>query len=214
MKRGKTISPSEQGRRGRGRVRSTSRAELERIALDLFIARGFDTVTVDDIADAAGIGRRTFFRYFPSKNDVPWGDFERLLVSFADALDATPPEASIVEAVRSAVRGFNDIPAEEIPRHRERMRILLSAPDLVANSTVRYAAWRAVIADFVARRRLVDARSALPQAVSWACLGISLSAYEQWVAADDSDLLDLIDESFRGLRDVFSDLIATREQTA
>src|ERR1700689_4736598 len=59
-----------------GRRRVTSRAELEQTAFALFAAHGFDATTVDEIAAAAGIGRRTFFRYFPSKNDIPWGAFE------------------------------------------------------------------------------------------------------------------------------------------
>ena len=48
--------------------------ELEHVAFELFDRQGFEGTTIDDIAGAqAGIGRRTFFRYFPSKNDVPWG---------------------------------------------------------------------------------------------------------------------------------------------
>jgi len=54
-----------------GRRRATSRQELEETAFGLFAARGFEATTVDEIAAAAGIGRRTFFRYFPSKNDIP-----------------------------------------------------------------------------------------------------------------------------------------------
>lgn len=192
--------------RGRGRARVTSKDGLGAVGLDLFIDRGFDAVTVDDIAAAAGIGRRTFFRYFPSKNDVPWGDFEALLTAFAARLGETPADVPVIEAVRMAVRSFNDVPSEELLRHRHRMRILLTTPDLVAHSTVRYAEWRAVIADFVARRRGTAASAAIPQAVSWACLGISLSAYEQWLAAADDDLLALIDSSFLGLREVFSDV--------
>src|ERR1700733_4483234 len=58
-----------------GRKPVTSRADLEHVAFDLFDRQGFERTTVDDIARAAGIGRRTFFRYFPSKNAVPWGTF-------------------------------------------------------------------------------------------------------------------------------------------
>src|ERR671911_699689 len=53
----------KEGMMATGRRRSTSRAELERVALGLFATKGFDETTVDDIAAAAGIGRRTFFRY-------------------------------------------------------------------------------------------------------------------------------------------------------
>ena len=62
-----------------GRKRVTSRAELEHVAFELFERQGFDGTTIDDIAPAAGIGRRTFFRYFPSKNDIPWGNFDEEL---------------------------------------------------------------------------------------------------------------------------------------
>ena len=82
-----------------GRRRITSRAELEHVAFGLFERQGFEKTTIDDIASAAGIGRRTFFRYFPSKNDVPWGDFEAELermrvprvVPAADSADGRDP---------------------------------------------------------------------------------------------------------------------------
>lgn len=182
----------------RGRARSTSKAELGRIGLSLFIDRGFSNVTVEDIAHAAGIGRRTFFRYFASKNDVAWGDFEELLVDFRANLHDVPGRP-LVLAVRDAVRKFNEIPDEEHTNHRHRMRIVLETPELVAHSTMRYSAWRAVIADFVGERLGLVSRSPVAQAFSWACLGISLSAYEQWLADDSSDLLELIDESFAAL---------------
>lgn len=190
----------------RGRARSTSRSALDRIGLEMFAAHGFDAVTVDDIAAAAGIGRRTFFRYFPSKNDLAWGDFDALLARFRIRLEHASDDVPLVEAIRDAVHRFNDVPPEDIARHRLRMRILLNTPELVAHSTVRYAEWRAVIADFVARRRGMASGDPLPQAVSWACLGISLAAYEQWLALSDGELLPLIDAAFHGLRDVFSDV--------
>ncbi len=49
---------------------------ITNVAIDLFAARGFDEVSVDDVAEAAGIARRTLFRYYPSKNALPWGDFD------------------------------------------------------------------------------------------------------------------------------------------
>ncbi len=168
------------------------------------IARGFAAVTVEDIAQAAGIGRRTFFRYFPAKNDLLWGDFDRLLGRFAADLDGAPPTSSIVRAVHAGVRRFNDVPDAERDRHRHRMRLLLEEPELVAHSAVRYGAWRGVIAAFVAGRVGDAEDSVVPQAVSWACLGVSLSAYRQWIRDPDADLLGAIDESFRGLRAVFS----------
>ena len=59
-----------------GRRRSTSRHQITDVAIALFAEQGFDEVSVDDVAEAAGIARRTLFRYYPSKNAIPWGDFD------------------------------------------------------------------------------------------------------------------------------------------
>jgi mycofactocin system transcriptional regulator len=186
-----------------GRARSTTSAELGRIGLQLFIERGFDEVTVDEIAAAAGIGRRTFFRYFPSKNDLPWGDFEALLSRMYRHLDAIPADIPLFDALRAAVIEFNNFPEAELPLHRQRMEILLRTPTLVAHSALRYQSWRQVIADFVAARLGVRPDALQPQTIGWACLGISLAAYDQWLAHEEQVLTDLIGRGFTEMRDVF-----------
>ena len=55
-----------------GRRRSTTCDKIADVALDLFAANGFGEVSVDDVALACGIARRTLFRYYPSKNAIPW----------------------------------------------------------------------------------------------------------------------------------------------
>lgn len=60
-----------------GRQPATSRAQIEHAAFELFEAKGFADTTVDDIAAAAGIGRRTSFRYFGSKRTTSHGDRSR-----------------------------------------------------------------------------------------------------------------------------------------
>src|SRR4051812_46013561 len=60
-----------------GRPEATSHAEIEQAAFRLFGVRGFDGTTLNDIAAAVGVSRRTLFRYFRSKNDIPWGQFDR-----------------------------------------------------------------------------------------------------------------------------------------
>src|SRR6478752_5661725 len=67
---------------GPGRPEATSHAEIEQAAFRLFAERGFDGTTLGDIAAAVGVSRRTLFRYYPSKNDIPWGQFDRTLESF------------------------------------------------------------------------------------------------------------------------------------
>jgi DNA-binding transcriptional MocR family regulator len=82
---------------------ATSREELERVAMLLFSEHGFDATTVDDIAAAAGIGRRTFFRYFGSKNDVVWGRFAEGLADLRASLAAAPDDVALDEALRQAI---------------------------------------------------------------------------------------------------------------
>lgn len=196
-------APSEQipgdARPRIGRAPATTHGELSHVALRLFLDRGFEETTIDDIVREAGIGRRTFFRYYRSKNDLPWGDFDRLLGQMRAHLADLPEDVALRDALRLAVVEFNRFPPDEIPLHRERMWLLLNVPSLVAHSTLRYAEWRQVIAEFVARRLGERADSLEPQAVAWACLGLCLAAYEQWLAHDDGNLLALIDEAFHRL---------------
>ena len=178
-----------------GRKPVTTKAELSHVALELFNERGFEAVTVDDIASAAGIGRRTFFRYFPSKNDLPWGDFEDLLERMRQYLADLPEDLPLGAGLCRAVVEFNRLPPEEVPYHRQRMELLLHVPTLLAHSTLRYAAWRQVVAEHVARRLRLPQQGLKPQAVAWALLGLCLAGYEQWLLMEDADLTDVLLES-------------------
>src|SRR3954471_17005896 len=84
----------------RGRPPGTSARELELIALRLFGERGFDDTTVEDIARAAGVSRRTFFRYFDTKADVLWHAFDTEVATLRAAFVAVPPETALLDAIR------------------------------------------------------------------------------------------------------------------
>lgn len=183
-----------------GRPKATTNAELERIALQLFHDRGFDATTVDDIADAAGIARRTFFRYYPSKNDVVWGEFERLLDGMREWLQEQPPDAPVLDAIARAVVRFNSLPREAMPSHRHRMSLILRVPALQAHSTLRYAEWRAVVAGFVADRTGTSADEALPRLVGHLSLAVAVASYEQWLADPSASLEHLLIDAFDQLR--------------
>ncbi len=193
-----------------GRRRVTSRAELEHAAFDLFGRQGFDRTTVDDIAAAAGIGRRTFFRYFPSKNDVPWGDFEAQLERMRARLAACQRQTPLMDAIRVAIVDFNRIEPEQVPWHRRRMELILRTPTLQAHSTLRYAAWRQVIAEFVGDRTGQSPDALAPRTIAYAALGVAVAGYEQWLEADDTDLSDLLDGAMRELAAAFADSLPGR----
>lgn len=187
-----------------GRKRVTSRAELEEAAFGLFAARGFDATTVDEIAASAGIGRRTFFRYFPSKNDIPWGAFEQELDRMRITLKACPLEVPLMDAIRLALIDFNQVAPAQVPLHRRRMELILRVPTLLAHSTIRFAAWRAVVAEFTAERTGRRCDDLAPQAIAHAVLGVSLAAYEHWLDEPAADLGALLDDAMRQLGAAFT----------
>ena len=136
-----------------GRAPVTTHGELSHVALGLFLEHGFENTTVDDIAAAAGISRRTLFRYFPSKNDLPWGDFDSLLEEMREHLLSFDKQLPLATILKHAIIDFNRYPDRELDFHRNRMELLLRVPSLVAHSSLRYAAWRRVIAEYVGERR-------------------------------------------------------------
>jgi mycofactocin system transcriptional regulator len=186
-----------------GRRRVTSREELEETAFALFAAQGFDATTVDEIAAAAGIGRRTFFRYFPSKNDIPWGAFEDELDRMRVRLKACPPEVPLMDAIRLALIDFNRVAPVQVPLHRRRMELILRVPALLAYSTLRFTAWREVVAEFVAERTGRRPEELAPQAIAHAVLGVSVAAYEHWLDHPSADLGVLLDDAMCQLSGAF-----------
>src|SRR6516164_3084117 len=186
-----------------GRRRATSPAELEHVAFELFEANGFEQTTVEDIATAAGIGRRTFFRYFPSKNDVPWGMFELELERMRARLRACPRDIQLMEAIRVALVDFNQVEPAQVPLHRRRMELILRVPTLLAHSTLRFTAWREVIAEFVAERTGLRPGDLAPQAIAHAVLGVAVAAYEHWLDDRSADLGALLDDAMRQLDAAF-----------
>jgi TetR/AcrR family transcriptional regulator, regulator of mycofactocin system len=184
-----------------GRRRSTSWEHISNVAIDLFTARGFDDVSVDDVAEAAGIARRTLFRYYPSKNALPWGDFEAHLALMRDLLADLDPDVGIDAALRTALLAFNNFDEAETARHRQRMRVILQTEALQAYSMTMYAGWRAVVVAFVARRLGMKEADVVPQTVAWTMLGAALSAYQHWLDDESVSLPQALGDAFDTVSD-------------
>jgi TetR/AcrR family transcriptional regulator, regulator of mycofactocin system len=183
-----------------GRRRSTTRHQITDVAIELFAVRGFDEVSVDDVAEAAGIARRTLFRYYPSKNAIPWGDFDAHLQHLRELLAAVDPTVSTERALRDALLSFNTFDELEIPRHRLRMQVILRTTELQAYSLTMYAGWRDVIAEFVATRSGTKPADLVPQTVAWSMLGVALAAYEHWLADESVSLTQALGAAFDVVR--------------
>lgn len=182
-----------------GRPPVTTHAAIERAAFALFDEHGFDETTLDDIAEKVGVARRTLFHYYKSKNDILWGQFDQSLRTFADHFAAMPARMPLGRAIREAIIQFNRIEGAGTRQHRARMQFLLQTPALLAHSELRYRAWREVVADFVARREGCEPTSLRPVLAGRISLAMALTAYEQWLADDEADLVDLLDEATSGL---------------
>jgi mycofactocin system transcriptional regulator len=189
-----------------GRPPSTTRDELARHALALFIGKGFDETTVDDIAAAAGIGRRTFFRYFASKTDVVWGDLETVLARMRARLAASPPDEPLLEAVRQAVVAGNQYGPVDLPEFRARITLIATVPALQSSATLHFAEWRRVLAEFAAERLGQSVDDLTPQAIAHAALGVALAASNEWIRRGDdgSDLPGVMSEALGQLAGGFA----------
>ncbi len=168
------------------------------MALELFATRGFEATTVEEVAAAVGVGRRTLFRYFESKNDIAWGDFdwvmERLRVALGEGDDLP-----LMEALRGAVVESNRYPDDQLPGLRIRMTLITGTPALQAHSALRYAEWRAVVAEWAAGRLGDRPDGLLPRVLGYAALGSAMASFERWVASEDEDLPELLDTAFAAL---------------
>jgi AcrR family transcriptional regulator len=113
----------------RERKKARTRATIQREALRLFQRNGYAATSVEAIAAAAEVSPSTFFRYFPTKEDVVLSDFvdETTISRFVDA----PAELSLVEALTYAVRtGLAELPEEDFELEHLRNRLIRDVPEL------------------------------------------------------------------------------------
>jgi mycofactocin system transcriptional regulator len=172
------------------------RARVERAALDLFTLRGFDAVTADEVADAAGISRRTFFRYYPTKADAVWGDFARHVARLDRLLRDADDTAPVLATICGAYVDVNDYGPEDLPVLRQRMRLILTEPALQAHSQLRYAEIDQVVAEHVARRTGGSPTDLLPRLVGASTRAAAMTAFAVWLGDDRTSLRSHLHRAF------------------
>ncbi|CAM3061577.1 TetR/AcrR family transcriptional regulator [Mycobacterium simiae] len=132
------------------RRRSTHEA-LRQAALKSFARKGFANVTVTELAAEAGVTERTFFRHFPTKESVLFGDYESQLEWLAEALAQRPASESLFEAVLASVAAFpHDL---EVVRQAATARAeLITADRIAGHLRVVQSSFAAVLTDFIRTR--------------------------------------------------------------
>jgi TetR/AcrR family transcriptional regulator, regulator of mycofactocin system len=187
-------------------AREETRARIEQAALDLFTAQGFEQVTIDEVADAAGISRRTFFRYVTAKADAVWGDFDAHVLRLEAMLAATTDDQSVLASICAAYVEVNDYAEVGLPALRQRMRLILTEPALQAHSQVRYAAVDRVVAAHVARRTGVLPDALVPRLVATSTRAAATTAFEVWLADGRITLAAALHQAFDELAGGFPSL--------
>jgi mycofactocin system transcriptional regulator len=183
----------------RGRPPSTSARELEVIALRLFAEQGFEDTTVEQIAAAAGVSRRTFFRYYDSKATVLWHEFDKEVQALRAAFSAVPADIGLMDAIRQVVVTVNHYRAEDVPELRARMNLIGTVPALQASAAPHYDAWERAVSEFAGTRLSEAADSLIPLTIGRTTLAACRAAFDCWVANADADLTIYLDAALDAL---------------
>lgn len=178
----------------RERKKVKTRTAIQHHALRLFRERGYAATTVEEIAEAAEVSPSTFFRYFPSKEDlVLTDDYDPLIVQ---AFRSQPKGLGAIAATRASLREvFAGLGDEELADMRERAELALSVPELRAATLDQFAQTIRQITDLVAEQVGGSAESFAVQTLAGAILGVMISAEFYWVEHPDSDLVALLDDA-------------------
>jgi TetR/AcrR family transcriptional regulator, regulator of mycofactocin system len=183
-------------------TRTVRARRLEAAALELFAVRGFDAVTVDDLAAAGGVGRRTFFRYFPTKLDVVLGELDDALAALVAALDSVPAGVDPVTACREAFLQVNAYADDAVPVLRRRLGLIETVPDVAARAGVRYAAWEQAVALDAAARWGCAVCELRPQVFARVVVAAMRGVFTTWLdtpGGDGASLRALVGEAFDDL---------------
>jgi AcrR family transcriptional regulator len=176
------------------RKRRAVRAELSEVALQLLTDRDFESVTVDEIAAAAGVSRRTFFRYFASKEDVVFAFLDQGAMRLCEDIVTRPPEEGPVTAVHQALR-------QHLAAYQSStalVRLVRETPSLRAREHVNREQLRLGIVEALGRRLGVDAQQdTRPHVLASIALAPLDAAFVTWFsgARSGEDLGDLLDEA-------------------
>ncbi|MDX3453351.1 TetR/AcrR family transcriptional regulator [Streptomyces sp. ME02-8801-2C] len=182
-------------------ARAAVRAELAQVAFDLFLRDGFEKVTLDDLATAAGVSRSTFLRYFGSKEDAALSVFEAHGEQVADAVRARPSDEDDWTALRRGLDAAIEHYRRDPARALRTTRFVLDTPALCARQLEKQRGWWPALTQALAERadppQPVTLAISVKAAAALDCLNIAL---DHWTASDgDLDLVDLLDEAFSTL---------------
>lgn len=175
------------------------------------LERGYESVSVEEIAAASAISRTTYFRYFGSKPGVVWGSFDATIERLDQEL-AVRAASGVLGGVRRAVVESTRAAVYDSDVWLERFRLLDTSPELQAGTYLHWEQWKRPVAAFVAARMGTEAGDRVPMAIAATCQAVFVSALRDWRNSDDKrdDLLARLDDGLCELLALFEGVVTQR----
>ena len=185
------------------RSRRAAYEEITRVAMGLFLEQGFEQTTIDQIASSAGISRRSFFRYFGTKEDIVLGDLASQGELVKAALEQVPPTVGPWEALREALKAVDAL-AVDAEVTLKIARMMYQTSSLRARSIEKHLHWQSLLVPDIRRRLGIaedDVINPAPAAIVASAIACLDAAGEVWVEGDGlADLASLYDQAVAGVR--------------
>jgi AcrR family transcriptional regulator len=171
---------------------------LKRAALELYLERGYDNVTVTHIAERAGLTRRSYFRYFPDKREVLFAGSERLPPALAEAVVTADPDAAPLAAVLEALARVGAQLADQVDGAPERRAVIDASPELQERERTKTAAITEAIRSALVRRHVNAGTAVLVAQLATVAFQ---NAFRHWIEANGQasfgSCLDAVTEELR-----------------
>jgi len=169
--------------------------QIATVALRLFEERGYEAVTMEDIAGALGVGRRTLFSYYRSKSAIVWDGQRQAVDAWVAALADAPVDVGWREAVADAFAGALEFPGDDLQLMRSRLRVIARHPELQAHLLTEQEAFADSLVAFIARREGLDATDLVPVVSARAVLAALATALVWWADSTREEPRDVVREA-------------------
>ena len=185
----------------REQTRAVVRSLLARTAMELFAARGYDNTTVDEVAAAAGVSRRTLFNYFRNKEDLALSGLSEQGELIAARFAEQPSDEDVWESLRASFEVLLEIEISAEDR-LEITALLFDNDSLRAGHAEKTARWQDLLAPLIEPRLPASTHRALEaRAIAAAGITCMQAATEEWVRLrGDADLAVLYDTAVQAVR--------------
>jgi AcrR family transcriptional regulator len=183
-----------------GRWAPDAKGRLAVAAMDLFEERGFEATTVADIAERAGLTKRTFFRYFGDKREVLFSGTEILQEKFVAGIAAAPADLCPLDVIAAGLDSMADLFGEMGERPRKRQAIIAANPDLQERELIKLNGYAVAGAAALRERGVAEPGATLAAEAGLAILRV---AFEEWTGGPaGQDLHQLLEHGLTELKSV------------